>query len=147
MILGNYILDTNVIIKLWNKEETIFNDILQENEIIIIDEILKELAKKERMLFKGELIMSERFMKLIPYRIKLDNIMAENFIKEINFDHIKGEFYYYNGKKISKNDLLLIVALKEKCEFSLVTEDFNLSYIAKELLGENRVINIKDILM
>ena len=47
MILGNYILDTNVIIKLWNKEETIFNDILQENEIIIIDEILKELAKKE----------------------------------------------------------------------------------------------------
>ena len=123
MILGNYILDTNVIIKLWNKEE--FNDILQENEIIIIDEILKELAKKERMLFNGELIMSERFMKLIPYRIELDNIMAENFIKEINFDHIKGEFYYYNGKKISKNDLLLIVALKEKCEFSLVTEDFN----------------------
>ncbi|MGU9500574.1 hypothetical protein ACV312_15205, partial [Clostridium perfringens] len=117
------------------------------NEIIIIDEILKELAKKERMLFKGELIMSERFMKLIPYRIKLDNIMAENFIKEINFDHIKGEFYYYNGKKISKNDLLLIVALKEKCEFSLVTEDFNLSYIAKELLVENRVLNIKDILM
>ncbi|WP_283687980.1 hypothetical protein [Clostridium perfringens] len=54
---------------------------------------------------------------------------------------------YYNGKKISKNDLLLIVALKEKCEFSLVTEDFNLSYIAKELLGENRVLNIKDILM
>ncbi|MDK0900834.1 hypothetical protein P5F45_03940 [Clostridium perfringens] len=145
MILGNYILDTNVIIKLWNKEE--FNDILQENEIIIIDEILKELAKKERMLFKGELIMSERFMKLIPYRIELDNIMAENFIKEINVDHIKGEFYYYNGKKISKNDLLLIVALKEKCEFYLVTEDFNLSYIAKELLGENRVLNIKDILM
>ena len=70
MILGNYILDTNVIIKLWNKEE--FNDILQENEIIIIDEILKELAKKERMLFNGELIMSERFMKLIPYRIELD---------------------------------------------------------------------------
>lgn len=145
MILGNYILDTNVIIKLWNKEE--FNDILQENEIIIIDEILKELAKKERMLFNGELIMSERFMKLIPYRIELDNIMTENFIKEINFDHIKGEFYYYNGKKISKNDLLLIVALKEKCEFSLVTEDFNLSYIAKELLGEKRVLNIKDILM
>lgn len=145
--MGNYILDTNVIIKLWNKEETIFNDILQENEIIIIDEILKELAKKERMLFNGELIMSERFMKLIPYRIELDNIMAENFIKEINFDHIKGEFYYYNGKKISKNDLLLIVVLKEKCEFSLVTEDFNLSYIAKELLGEKRVLNIKDILM
>ncbi|HAT4190712.1 TPA: hypothetical protein I9009_001002 [Clostridium perfringens] len=143
--MGNYILDTNVIIKLWNKEE--FNDILQENEIIIIDEILKELAKKERMLFNGELIMSERFMKLIPYRIELDNIMAENFIKEINFDHIKGEFYYYNGKKISKNDLLLIVVLKEKCEFSLVTEDFNLSYIAKELLGEKRVLNIKDILM
>ena len=145
--MGNYILDTNVIIKLWNKEETIFNDILKGNEIIIIDEILKELAKKERMLFKGELIMSERFMNLIPYRIKLDNIMAENFIKEINFDHIKGEFYYYNGKKISKNDLLLIVALKEKVEFSLVTEDFNLSYIAKKLLGENRVLNIKDILM
>lgn len=143
--MGNYILDTNVIIKLWNKEE--FNDILQENEIIIIDEILKELAKKERMLFKGELIMSEHFMKLIPYRIELDNIMTENFIKEINFNHIKGEFYYYNGKKISKNDLLLIVVLKEKCEFSLVTEDFNLSYIAKELLGEKRVLNIKDILM
>ncbi|HII4440971.1 hypothetical protein ACV3QH_15680 [Clostridium perfringens] len=145
--MGNYILDTNVIIKLWNKEETIFNDILKENEIIIIDEILKELAKKERRLFKGELIMSERFMKLIPYRIELDNIMAENFIKEINFNHIKGEFYYYNGKKISKNDLLLIVALKEKCEFSLITEDLNLSYIAKELLGEKRVVNIKDILM
>ena len=145
--MGNYILDTNVIIKLWNKEETIFNDILKENEIIIIDEILKELAKKERRLFKGELIMSERFMKLIPYRIELDNIMAENFIKEINFDHIKGEFYYYNGKKISKNDLLLIVVLKEKGEFSLVTEDFNLSYIARELLGEKRVLNIKDILM
>ncbi|XZI43338.1 hypothetical protein ACSXEP_08655 [Clostridium perfringens] len=95
--MGNYILDTNVIIKLWNKEE--FNNILQENEIIVIDEILKELAKKERRLFKGELIMSERFMKLIPYRIELDNIMAEKFIKEINFNHIKGEFYYYNGKR------------------------------------------------
>ncbi len=74
--MGNYILDTNVIIKLWNKEETIFNDILQENEIIVIDEILKELSKKERRLFKGELVMSERFMKLIPYMIELDNIMA-----------------------------------------------------------------------
>ncbi|MDZ5129918.1 hypothetical protein [Clostridium perfringens] len=145
--MGNYLLDTNVIIKLWNKEETIFNDILQENEIIVIDEILKELSKKERRLFKGELVMSERFMKLIPYRIELHNIMAENFIKEINFDHIKGKFYYYKGKKISKNDLLLIVALKEESEFYLVTEDFNLSYIAKELLGENRVLNIKDILM
>ncbi len=91
--------------------------------------------------------MSERFMKLIPYRIELHNIMAENFIKEINFDHIKGKFYYYKGKKISKNDLLLIVALKEESEFYLVTEDFNLSYIAKELLGEKRVLNIKDILM
>ncbi|WP_338851224.1 hypothetical protein ACSXBO_06715 [Clostridium perfringens] len=145
--MGNYLLDTNVIIKLWNKEETIFNNILKENEIIVIDETLKELSKKERRLFKGELVMSERFMKLIPYRIELHNIMAENFIKEINFDHIKGEFYYYKGKKISKNDLLLIVALKEKVEFSLVTEDVNLSYIAKELLGENRVLNIKDILM
>lgn len=86
-------------------------------------------------------------MKLIPYRIELYNIMAENFIKEINFNHIKGEFYYYNGKKISKNDLLLIVALKEKCGFSLITEDLNLSYIDKELLGEKRVLNIKDILM
>ncbi len=56
-------------------------------------------------------------MKLIPYSIELDNILAEKFIKDINFDHIKGEFYYYNGKKISKNDLLLIVALKEKGEF------------------------------
>ncbi|MDK0938842.1 hypothetical protein P5F42_07720 [Clostridium perfringens] len=43
--------------------------------------------------------------------------------------------------------MLLIVALKEKCEFSLITEDLNLSYIAKELLGEKRVLNIKDILM
>lgn len=145
--MGNYILDTNVIIKLWNEEETIFNNILKENEIIVIDEILKELSKKERRLFKDELVMSERFMKLIPYRIELHNIMAKNFIKEINFDHIKGEFYYYKWKKISKNDLLLIVALKEKVEFSLVTEDVNLSYIAKELLGENRVLNIKDILM
>ncbi|HHD2754421.1 TPA: hypothetical protein ACOTG0_003276 [Clostridium perfringens] len=143
--MGKYILDTNVIINFWNREKGFFDDFLEYNEIIIIREILEELARKEKRRFNGENVMSERFMKLVPLMIEIDIRRFKEFLNYIDFDNIKGEAYYYNGKKLTKNDIFLIFASKEKEEFSLVTEDKALFEVAKDLLGENKVLRIKDV--
>lgn len=143
--MGKYILDTNVIINFWNRGKGFFDDFLECNEIIIIREVLEELARKEKRRFNGENVMSERFMKLVPLMIEIDIRMFKEFLKDIDFDNIKGEAYYYNGKKLTKNDILLIFTSREKEDFSLVTEDKALIEAAKELLGESKVVKIMDI--
>ncbi|EGT3617792.1 hypothetical protein FHH43_16500, partial [Clostridium perfringens] len=135
--MGKYILDTNVIINFWNRGKGLFDYFLECNEIIIIRGVLEELARKEKRRFNGENVMSERFMKLVPLMIEIDVRKFKEFLKDIDFDNIKGEVYYYNGKKLTKNDILLIFTSKEKEDFSLVTEDKALIEAAKELLGES----------
>lgn len=143
--MGKYILDTNVIINFWNKEKGFFDNFLEFNEVIIIREVLEELARKEKGRFNGENVMSERFMKLVSLMFEIDRRRFKEFLNVINFDSIKGEAYYYNGKKITKNDILLIFASKENSSFSLVTDDKALFEVAKDLLGESKVLRIKDV--
>lgn len=142
--MGSYILDTNVIINLWDFQEEIFNNILSENEIIVIDKVLKELSKKEKHIYRNELVMSERFMKLVHLNYEVDDVEIENFIKDIDFDYIGDKFCYYKGKKISKIDISLIIALKKKERFILITEDLDLIEVTKKLLGENRALRINE---
>lgn len=142
--MGSYILDTNVIINFWDFQEEIFNNILSENEIIVIDKVLKELSKKEKHIYRNELVMSERFMKLVHLNYEVDDVEIENFIKDIDFDYIGDKFCYYKGKKISKIDISLIIALKKKERFILITEDLDLIEVTKKLLGENRALRINE---
>lgn len=142
--MGRYILDTNVIINFWNFQEERFINILNENEIIVIDKVLKELSKKEKHVYRNELVMSERFMKLVHLNYEIDDSEIENFIKDIDFDYRGDKFYYYEGKKISKIDISLIVALKEKEKFILITDDLDLIEVTKKLLGENRALRINE---
>lgn len=143
--MGKYILDTNVIINFWNREKGFFDNFLEFNEIIIIREVLEELARKEKRKFNGENVMSERFMRLVPLIFEIDRRMFKEFLNHIDFEKIKGEAHYYKGKKLTKNDILLIFASIEKEGFSLVTEDKALFEVAKELLGEDKVLRISDV--
>ena len=45
--MKKYLLDTNIIIKLWNLNEKSSDKILKENKVFILREVLNELSVKE----------------------------------------------------------------------------------------------------
>lgn len=143
--MGKYILDTNIIISLWKQDRGI-KSFIEDNDILILREVLEELSKKERKRFNGAEIMSERFMKLVPFMYESNKFSFEEFLSDINFENIKGKSYYYQGNKLTEIDLLLVFATKCNGEFQLVTEDLGLFDFAKNILGDNKVLRLGSVL-
>lgn len=143
--MGKFILDTNIIIKLWKKDNIVLERFLEFNEILIVREVLEELSKKEKRLFNGEYIMSERFMSLVPFMKEIDRLEFRKFINSIDFEKIKGKAYYFKKNKITEIDMILIYSSKINTDFKLVTEDIGLFESAKLLLGEDKVLRLNDI--
>lgn len=128
--MNKFILDSNIIIKLWKDQSNLINYLIQKNNIIIIKEVLEELSVKEKRLYKGNNIMSERFMKLVPYMITPDLTQFKEFLKRPSIKH----------SKLSNTDLtLLFITLTN--HYILVTDDKLLSLSTKDFLPENYVIS------
>ena len=45
--MKNYLLDTNIIIKLWDENEKSLDKMLKKNKVFILREVLNELSVKE----------------------------------------------------------------------------------------------------
>lgn len=144
--MNQYLLDTNVVIGLWNKYSSIIDKLIEENKIKILKEIGEELVVKERRGYKGKQILSERFCKLLLFVVEVDKKSIEEFYSMLDIKYSeKGNAYLDDTNKLSGNDILLLSACYLDNNLILVTEDKYLFNSAIKILGEKRVINLKEL--
>ncbi|WP_326513383.1 PIN domain-containing protein [Clostridium intestinale] len=137
--MNKYLLDTNIIIILWNKHPEIINDLIEKEKLIVLKEISEELVLKERIVYKGQQVLSERFSKLLFSILEIDKSEFSKFLSIIEGKEFK-------RRNLSENDLLLLYACYLNKNFILVTEDRYLFNVSKDLLGEERVMKLKSMI-
>lgn len=140
--MKKYILDTNIIIKLWEKEDQSLDKLLKENKLLILKEVLNELSIKETKEYRRKEVLSERFCNLLPYSIEVEKENISGFYMIFDYK-TKDKF---NSNNLSQNDLLQLYACYINDDINLVTEDKELFNIAKYILGADRVLDIKELI-
>lgn len=141
--MKKYLLDTNIIIKLWDKkDDKSLDKLLKENKILILREVLNELSIKETKEYRRKEVLSERFCKLLPYSIEVEKESISGFYMVFDYK-TKDKF---NSNNLSQNDLLQLYACYTNDDLNLVTEDKELFNIAKYILGNNRVLSMNELI-
>ena len=140
--MKKYLLDTNIIIKLWDENEKSLDKILKENKVFILREVLNELSVKETKEYRRKEVLSERFCKLLPYSIEVEKENISGFYMIFDYK-TKDKF---NSNNLSQNDLLQVYACYINADLNLVTEDKELFNIAKYILGDDRVLSINELI-
>ncbi|WP_315120640.1 hypothetical protein [uncultured Clostridium sp.] len=139
MINKVYILDSNIIIKIWNECPEILEDMERAEGIDfkISHNVAGELSQKEFKDFNGVPVLTNKFIEL------LDHIISEDYCK------IQDEyklFYTIDGNKISRNDYELICICQNNENYILVTEDKRLFNSGRFLLGFSKIIGFNEFL-
>lgn len=141
--MKKYLLDTNIIIKLWDKkDDKSLDKLLKENNILILREVLNELSIKETKEYRRKEVLSERFCKLLPYSMEVEKENISGFYMIFDYK-TKDKF---NSNNLSQNDLLQLYACYINDDLNLVTEDKELFNIAKYILGDDRVLSINELI-
>lgn len=150
MIKKTYLLDTNVVIKIWREYPKLLEDIEKSEGIDfkIHQDIAGELSRKEFKEISGVAILSDRFIKLLNHIIydnndnngSMESSTYEDFIKH----NPNSKMYFVNGNKISVNDFSLIRTCKKYKDYILVTEDKKMINSAKHVLDSSKVFTFKE---
>ena len=140
--MKKYLLDTNIIIKLWERDNKSLDKLLKENKVLILREVLNELSIKETKEYKRKEVLSERFCSLLPYSMEVEKENVSGFY--MIFDYKTKDKFSSNN--LSQNDLLQLYACYINDEVNLVTEDKELFNIAKYILGDDRVLETKELI-
>ena len=150
MICKEYLLDTNIVIKVWNKYPTLLDTIenIESIDFKISEDIAGELSVKEYVKFNEDFVLSNKFLKLLGHIITNND---PSFTEDcIGSDFIKYEknknIYFVNGDKISINDYSLIEICEKNKDYTLVTEDKKMLRSAKIILDSSRVLNFQQFL-
>ena len=143
---NKYLLDSNIIIEMWRDNPKVIDKLLENNSIVILEEVLNEISKKEKRKFKGIEVLSERFMKLVPQMIEVKKDNLKDLYDKIDIKATTKGKYYYKSYKISYTDLLQIFICYFYEMYILVTNDKNLLYSSKEIIGDKRVLNLSGLL-
>lgn len=140
--MKKYLLDTNIIIKFWDKDDKSLGKLLKENKVLILREVLNELSIKETKEYRRKEVLSERFCNLLPYSIDVEKENISGFYMIFDYK-TKDKF---NSNNLSQNDLLQLYACYINDDINLVTEDKELFNIAKYILGADRVLDIEELI-
>jgi predicted nucleic acid-binding protein len=143
-----YLLDTNIVIKVWNKYPTLLDSMenMDSIDFKISEDIAGELSIKEYAIFNEEFVLSNKFLKLLGHIIANNNSsINEDYSKSdfIRYEKNKN-FYLINGDKISINDYSLIDLCEKNKDYVLVTEDKRMLRSAKIILDSSRVLNFQE---
>lgn len=142
--MNKYLLDTNVVIGLWEKYPLIMDKLIKDENIQIIKEVGQELVVKEQKEYRGQQVLSERFCKLLNFIIEVDRSGIEEFYSMVDIKYSKkGNTYFGDSNKLSENDLLLIYTCYLNKNVILVTEDKHLFNSAYYIFGREKVITLK----
>ena len=150
MVYKEYLLDTNIVIKVWNKYPELL-DAIENIECIdfkISEDIAGELSVKEYVQFNKDFILSNKFLKLLGHIITnkgpsfSETCIESDFVKNEKNDSV----YFNNGDKISINDYSLIDICEKNKEYILVTDDKKLIRSAKIILNSSRALTFQEFL-
>lgn len=139
--MRKYLLDTNIIINLWENDTEILEKMLKENKVVILNEVLNELAVKETRKYRRQEVLTERFCKLLPYAISIEKDKVSGFY--MIFDYETKDNFQENN--LSQNDLFQLYACCIHDDLRLVTEDKDLFNIGQYILGENKVLSLEEL--
>ncbi|MGH4051306.1 MAG: hypothetical protein ACREVX_08125 [Clostridium sp.] len=150
MICKEYLLDTNIIIKVWNKYPTLLDTIesIKFIDFKISEDIAGELSVKEYVKFNENFVLSNKFLKLLGHIITNDEpsstqeYLGREFIKYEQNKNI----YLTHGDKISINDYSLIDICEKNDNYILVTDDKKLIRSAKIILNSSRALSFQEFL-
>lgn len=142
-----YLLDANIIIKIWNECYGVIKAIEDAENIDfkVSKHIAGELSTKEFKEFNGVPVLTNKFLKLLDHIIEESSCsIKENLSSnaDIRYDY-KKNVYYINENKLSKNDYELICICNNK-EYTLVTDDKKIQRSAKVILGSSSVISFDE---
>ncbi|MBL4931859.1 hypothetical protein [Clostridium paridis] len=142
-----YLLDTNVIIGLWSKYPNVLDKLIRDDNITIIREISEELVIKERKIYKGQEVLSERFCNLLTFIKDIDKSGIEEFYEMLHIKYsMKGNAYFEEVNKLSRIDLIILYACTLEESLILITEDRKLFNAAGIILGEKRVMTLNTLI-
>ena len=150
MICKEYLLDTNIIIKVWNKYPALLDTIENTKSVDfkISEDIAGELSIKEYVKFNEDFVLSNKFLKLLGHIIT--NNEPSFTVGCITGDFIKYEqnknIFLVNGDKISVNDYSLIDICEKNKDYILVTDDKKLIRSAKIILNSSRALTFQEFL-
>ncbi|MEJ8554326.1 hypothetical protein [Tepidibacter sp. Z1-5] len=150
MIDKEYLLDANVVIKIWNEYSGLFQAIERHEgvDFKIYHHIAAELAIKESRELDGVSVLTDRFIKLLGHIINEDVVRISEIYKPnvcIKHDSNK-HIYSINGNKLSINDYSLICICENNKQYTLVTQDKKIINSAKTILDPSRVLNFNEFL-
>ena len=94
-----YILDSNIIINIWNSKINILDELIKNNNInfLIPKEVAKEISEKEFIVYQGTSVLSDRFLKLLPYiEEELNKEKINDFCYKIKAKKLLSGIYYVN---------------------------------------------------
>ncbi|GAA0177393.1 hypothetical protein SH2C18_06380 [Clostridium sediminicola] len=139
-----YLLDTNVVIRIWNEYPLLFQAIEKNKEMdyAIYHNIAVEISKKEFRNIDGVPVLSDKFLKLVGHIINEDLVDTLKISKsDINIKYNKQkDIYILNGNKLSRNDYDLICICEKFKKYTLVTGDKGLLNSANIILPPKRVL-------
>jgi predicted nucleic acid-binding protein len=148
-MIKEYLLDANIVIRIWNEYPQLLNTIENRKEIDfkISQDIAGELAIKEFRNINGVHVLTDKFLKLLGHIINNDGFSLKGHTENscIKQDS-NNNMYFVEGYKISHNDYSLIDICKNHKEYILVTEDKKILESAKIVLDPSRVLTFNEFL-
>ena len=144
-----YVLDSNIIISIWNSKVNILEKLMHDGNIhfVIPNEVAEEVSQKEYIVYKGTSILSDRFLKLLPYiDDELNKDEVNDFCYKIKAKKLLSGTYYINENKLSETDFMILYLCSNKKNSVIVTEDKKLLKASRDILGDDKSINLKEFL-
>lgn len=143
-----YLLDANIVIKIWNEYSEVIKAIKDSEGIDfkISNHIAGELSTKEFKEFNGVPVLTNKFLELLNHIIEASSCSAKEILNsnvDIRYDY-KKNIYYINENKVSKNDYELICICENNKEYTLVTDDKKIQRSAKIILGNDKVLSFDE---
>ena len=150
MVDKEYLLDTNVVIKIWNEYPSLFQTIEKHEgvDFKIEHHIAAELSIKEFREIDGVPVLTDKFVKLLEHIINEDVVRFSEIHKpNICIKHDSNKcIYYINDNKLSRNDYNLICICENYKQYTLVTQDKKMLNSAKMILNPSRVLTFNEFL-
>lgn len=145
-----YVLDSNIIISIWNSKTGILDELIKGRNVhfIIPNEVAKEISQKEYTVYQGTSILSDRFLKLLPYiDDELNKDKINDFCCKIKAKRLLSGTYYVNENKLSETDFMLLYLCSNNENSVIVTQDKKLLKASKDILGNDKSIDLKEFLV
>ncbi len=147
MFIKEYLLDTNIVINIWNKYPKLFDSMESAKEIDfkISQDISIELSKKEFAKHNGIPVLTDKFLKLLNHIIDNEESEFENCKFNYPIKHnINKSIYYIDENKLSRTDFNLLCICKSHENYILVTEDKKILSSAKIILPPSKTLNFNE---